>query len=113
MAENVKATEKTTVKMKFVGIMKGNIRTVELPIPLVSNSQKLDGQLTFARQPGSHGPLTCDVPMKWAGSLLALGGNWKINEDLTDELKAKIEAAKASCAKEMEAFVLENEMVDA
>lgn len=113
MAETAKATEKTTVKMKFTGMMKGNIKTVELPIPLVSNSQKLDAQLTFTRPAGSHGPLTCDVPLKWAGLLLAVGGNWKINEDMTDELAAKIEKAKKACEKEMEAFALENEMVEA
>lgn len=113
MADEKKATERTTVKMKYTGIMKGNSKLVELPIPLVSNSQKLDHPLTFTRPTGSRGPLTCDVPMKWAGALLAVGGNWKLNEDLTDELAAKIESARKACEKEMAAFALENEMVEA
>lgn len=114
MAETAtKATEKSTVKMKYTGIMKGNVKTVALPIPLVSNSQKLDQELTFTRAEKSHGPLCGEVPMKWAGALLAVGGNWKMNEDLTPELAAKIEKARVDCEKDMEAFARENEMVEA
>ena len=108
-----KATEKATVKMKFTGIMKGNVKTVELPIPLVSTSQKLDEVLKFTRPTGSRGPLVCEVPLKWAGSLLSVGGNWKLNEEMTPELTEKIDKARQTCEQEMQAFAHENEMVDA
>src|SRR5262245_29782867 len=107
-----KVVEKHTVKMKFTGNMKENEKVIDLPIPFISNSQKV-GQLVFKRPAGSRGPLTCDLPLKWVGELLVVGGNWKLNEDMTDELSAKIEKAKKACEKEMEAFVLENEMVEA
>lgn len=108
----VEAIKKDTVKMKFVGISKASTKTVELPIPLISNSQKLTEQLVFSRT-AAKGPLTCDVPLKWAGALLAVGGNWQMNEKLTDELSAQIDKAKESTAKEMEAFAIENNVVEA
>lgn len=113
MGVESKPEVKTTVKMKFTGMMKGNVKTVALPIPLVSNSQKLDQELTFTRAEKTHGPLCGEVPLKWAGALLAVGGNWKLNEELTPELTAKIEAARLACEKDMEAFARENEMVEA
>ena len=113
MGTETKPEVKTTVKMKYTGIMKGNVKVVALPIPLIATSQKLDQELRFTRADKSHGPLVCEVPLRWAGSLLAVGGNWKLNEEMTADLSAKIEAARVFCDKEMDAFARENEMVDA
>ena len=105
-------SEERKVKMRFTGVLKGNVKHVSLPIPLISNSQKYDEVLTFTRPPGTRGPLTCDVPMKWAGMLLAVGGNWQLNEKLTPDLERQMADAKTLCAREVEEFVRANEMVE-
>ena len=108
-----KAVEpKTTVRMKFKGHFKGATKTVELPIPLISNSQKLDQVLTFTRTT-TKGPAFCDVPMEWVGMLAAVGGNWRIDEKVTPELQAQIDAAREVCRAKMDTFALENELVEA
>lgn len=103
---------RTTVKMKYVGIFKGTQKIVELPIPLVSNSQKLEENLKFIRGT-QKGPAFCDVPLEWAGALLAVGGNWRMNETLTPALQGQIDAAHAANTAKMEQFALDNEMVEA
>jgi hypothetical protein len=109
MANEVK---KDTVKMKYVGHFKGTAKIVELPIPLVSNSMKQEEVLTFSRT-SKNGAAYCDVPMRWAGALLALGGNWQAAETLTTDVKARIEIEKAENDERMRKFALENELVDA
>lgn len=106
-------TARESVKMKFVGIFKGETKVVNLPIPLVSKSQQLDTALTFSRASNTHGPALCQVPIEWAGSLLAVGGNWQIDEKLTPELAAKIKAAKEETDAKMKTFAEQNEMVEA
>ena len=69
------ADEKQTIKMKYMGHFKGMTKTVNLPIPLISNSQKLEQELHFVRTV-KNAPAYCEVPIEWAGSLLAVGGNW-------------------------------------
>lgn len=103
---------KTTVKMKFMGHFRGTEKRVALPIPLIANSQKLDKELAFTRSSDRTGPAFCQVPLEWAGALLAVGGNWQLDEKLTPELKAHLDAAKAECDAKMEAFVRDNEMVE-
>ena len=105
-------TKKDTVKMKYVGHFKGNTKTVELPIPLVSNSMKQEETLTFARTTKT-GAAYCEVPMRWVGALLAVGGNWQAAETLTPETKARIEIEKAENDERMRKFALENELVEA
>lgn len=113
-AEKVAHVEKErTVKMRFAGVMKGNVKHVSLPIPLIANSQKYEEVLTFTRQPGTRGPLTCEVPMKWAGMLLAVGGHWQLNEPSTPDLDRQIADAKLSTAHEVDEFVRINESVGA
>ena len=102
-----------TVKMRFAGVLKGNVKHVALPIPLIANSQKYEEVLTCTRHPGTRGPLTCDVPMKWAGMLLAVGGHWQLNESSTPDLERQIAAAKLLTAREVDEFVRINESVDA
>jgi hypothetical protein len=106
-------TEKTTVRMQYRGHFKGSVKTVQLPIPLIANSQKIDQTLSFERAATSRGPAFCDVPLEWAGTLLAVGGNWSAAEPLSPELLARIAAAKEVCDEKMRRFILENEMVDA
>ena len=106
-------TARISVKMKFTGIFKGTEKIVQLPIPLISNSQKLDTQLRFERPNGSHGPARCEVPLEWAGSLLEVGGNWQLDEKLTSELTAKIQAAKDETDAKMRLLADENQMVEA
>jgi hypothetical protein len=105
--------EKTSVKMKFVGHFKGAIKTVNLPIPLIANSQKLEQELTFVRTAKS-GPAFCDVPMEWAGALLAVGGNFQAAEKITPQLQAAIEVAQEETDERMKKQAIENDlMVDA
>src|SRR6185295_17994154 len=101
-----------TVRMKYTGIFKGPQKIVELPIPLISNSQKLDEHLKFTRE-GTKGPAFCDVPIKWAGALIAVGGRWQVAEPLTPEMLTKIAAAKEACDAEMRKFAEDNELVEA
>jgi len=108
----VEAPSKTTIKMKYTGHMKGSQKVVELPIPLIANSQKLDLQLVFTRAVDSHGPLTCDVPLEWAGALLATGGFFQASEKITPEIQAKIEAAKELTAAKMQRFADDNLLVE-
>lgn len=114
MAEvrKVESDVKATVKMKFMGHFRGTEKRVMLPIPLIANSQKLDKELSFTRNSDRNGPAFCEVPMEWAGALLAVGGNWQINEKLTPELKMQIDAAKTDCDVKMETFARENEVVE-
>ena len=102
-----------SVRMKYTGPFRGTTKTVQLPIPLVAHSQALSEELTFTRQSDRQGPAFCNVPIEWVGALLAVGGRWKMAEDLTEELSTKIEKAKAACDARMEKFILENELVDA
>ena len=102
-----------TVRMKFTGHFKGTTKIVELPIPLIANSQKLEEVLTFTRESNKQGPAFCDVPLEWAGALLDVGGRWQAVEDLTPELTAKIAAAKIMCDAKMDKFIADNELVDA
>lgn len=101
-----------TVKMKYVGHFKGNEKIVELPIPLVSNSMKLEQVLTFTRKV-KNGPGFCDVPIEWAGALLAVGGNFQSDEKITPDLKAVIDSAKLETDEKMRKQALENELVTA
>lgn len=102
-----------TVKMKYVGHFIGVEKVVQLPIPLIAKSQQLEERLAFKRTSERQGPGFCDVPMEWAGALMDVGGNWKVVEELTPELTAKIKAAQVVCAARMDKFALENELVDA
>lgn len=111
--ESSKNESRTTVKMKFVGHFRGVEKRVALPIPLISNSQKLDKELQFTRTSDRNGPAYCDVPMEWVGALLEVGGNWQIVDKLTADLQAKIDAAHAINQVRMQKFILENEMVEA
>ena len=105
-------TARNSVKMKFMGRFNGTTKIVQLPIPLISKSQKLEQELFFTREDKSHGPAFCDVPMDWAGALMAVGGNFQINEKLTPELQGKIDAAKSMTDSKMKAFAEENEAVE-
>jgi hypothetical protein len=109
MANEVK---KDTVKMKYVGHFKGTTKTVELPIPLVSNSMKQEEVLTFSRT-SKNGAAYCEVPMRWVGALLAVGGNWQLAETVTPDLKSRIEVERAENDERMRKFALENELVEA
>mgnify|MGYP001561891697 CR=1 FL=1 len=102
-----------TVRMKYVGHFMGTQKVVELPIPLISGSQKLDDTLVFKRQGERQGPGFCDVPMEWVGALLDVGGNWRLVDEASQELLAKIRAAQAVCKERMDKFALENDLVDA
>jgi len=102
----------TTVRMKYTGLFRGLEKLVQLPIPLISNSQKLEEVLTFTRAL-PKGPAFCDVPMKWAGALIAVGGRWQVVDAMTPELLARIAAAKESCDAEMRKFAEDNELVEA
>lgn len=99
-----------TVKMKYMGHFKGLRKVVELPIPLLSNSQKLEETLVFTRTT-NKGPAVADVPMEWAGALLHVGGNWQLNEKVSVERQAAIDAAYEATNGRMEQFALDNEMV--
>ena len=107
------ATDKTTIKMKFMGTFKGPQKVVQLPIPLISNSQKLDKTLVFERANDSHGPAFCEVPIEWAGALLDLGGNWQTVGTITADLRNQITTAQSMCNAKMKTFADENVMVDA
>jgi hypothetical protein len=109
MANEVK---KETVKMKYVGHFKGNTKVVELPIPLVSNSMKQEEVLTFSRTT-KNGIAYCEVPLRWAGALLSVGGNFQLAETLTPDLKGRLEVEKAENDERMRKFALENELVEA
>jgi len=104
---------KQTVRMKYLGNFRGTQKVVQLPIPLISNSQKLDKTLVFARSNDSHGPAFCDVPMEWAGALLDLGGNWQPVDKISPELRNQITTAQSGCDARMKTFAEENVMVDA
>ncbi len=104
---------KATVKMKFVGHFHGLAKVVELPIPLVAKSQKLEETLSFKRTSERQGPGFCDVPMEWVGALMDVGGNWQCVEKPTPELLSTIKAAQVACKERMDKFALENELVDA
>ena len=108
------ATEKkeNTVKMKYVGVFKGAVKTVELPIPLISNSMKLEQKLEFTRTT-TKGPAYCEVPYEWAGALIQLGGNFQLAEPLTPAQKAAVDAAHGECQDRMKKLALENELVEA
>lgn len=108
-----KPEKRTTVKMKYVGHFRGLEKIVHLPIPLISNSQKLDQVLSFQRKDTKQGPAFCEVPLEWVGALLLVGGNWQLDEKMTPELQAQIGDAKAACDLRMAAFVRDNELVDA
>src|ERR1700675_4814943 len=95
--KKVDSEPKTTVRMQYRGHFKGSQKIVNLPIPLVANSQKLEQTLTFERAATSRGPAFCEVPMEWVGILLAVGGLWSMVDQATPELTAKIAAAKAVC----------------
>lgn len=103
----------TTVKMKFVGHFRGVEKRVALPIPLISNSQKLDHELKFLRGSDTNGPAYCDVPIEWVGALIEVGGNWQVVDKLTPELAAMISSAHEICSERMKKFILENELVEA
>jgi hypothetical protein len=109
MANEVK---KETVKMKYVGHFKGNTKIVELPIPLVRNSMKQEEVLTFSRTTKA-GVAYCEVPMRWVGALLSVGGNWQVAETLTPDLKSRIDIEQAENDERMRKFALENELVEA
>jgi hypothetical protein len=98
-----------TVKMKYIGHFKGTQKRVSLPIPLISNSQKLEQELVFERESDKRGPAYCQVPMEWAGALLAVGGSWQAAEKITPELQQDIDRAKDTCDAKMRAFALENQ----
>ncbi len=102
-----------TVRMKYVGHFNGTQKVVELPIPLISKSQKLDDTLVFKRQGERQGPGFCDVPLEWVGSLMDVGGNWKLVDEATPELLSKIKAAQVACKERMDKFALENDLVEA
>jgi hypothetical protein len=102
-----------TVKMKYVGHFRGSQKLVSLPIPLISNSQKLDHSLAFTRTSDKQGPAFCEVPIEWAGALMAVGGNWQVVDKLTPELTKAIDEAKSTCDERVKKFALENEMVEA
>lgn len=104
---------KTTVRMKFTGHFKGTTKVVELPIPLIANSQKLEETLTFTRTSNRQGPAFCDVPVEWVGALLAVGGKWQVVDPLTPELEGTIAAAKVRTDARMQKFADENELVEA
>ena len=107
------ATETSTVRMKYVGHFRGTEKIVQLPIPLIAKSQQIDEVLSFKRDSERQGPGFCDVPVEWAGALMDVGGNWKLVDEATPELMAKIKLAQAACKSKMEKFALENELVDA
>lgn len=104
---------KLTVKMKFVGMFRGVSKTVELPIPLIANSEKLTQTLVFSRVSDRQGPAFCEVPLEWAGALLDVGGNWQVVEKLTPDLQRSIEEAHTLCKDRMQKFSRENELVEA
>ena len=109
----IEQQKQTTVRMKYVGHLAGSQKVVELPIPLISKSQKLDDMLVFKRQGDRQGPAFCDVPMEWVGALMDVGGNWQLVEKPSPELLSTIKAAQAACTARMEKFALENDLVDA
>ena len=104
---------KTTVKMKFMGHFRGTRKVVSLPIPLISNSQRLDKELVFERSSDRQGPAFCDVPLEWAGALMEVGGNWQLVDKLTPDLHMEIAKAKDACDAKMRTFALENQAVEA
>lgn len=110
MAADIKNTV-NTIKMKFVGHFRGKQKVVALPIPFISKSQQLDEELVFERSSDRTGPAFCDVPVEWAGSLMAVGGNWQVADKLTPELSKSIDSAHAECKARMDKFALENELV--
>jgi len=108
----IEPTSKPTVKMQYRGHFKGTQKIVQLPIPLLSTSQKLEQTLVFERAATSHGPAFCQVPLEWVGILLDVGGYWSVAEPLTADLTAKIASAKEATAARMKKFSLENELVE-
>lgn len=110
--KKVDAEAKATVRMKYVGHFKGLHKIVELPIPLLSNSQKFEQTIVFLR-PINTGPALADVPLEWVGALLNVGGNWQLNEKVTPEVQTQIDVAYQATISRMEKFALDNEMVEA
>ena len=110
--EKVEKESRASVKMKFVGHFRGTRKAVALPIPLISNSQKLDRELVFERTSDRQGPAYCDVPMEWAGALMDVGGNWQVVDKLTPDLQVEIAKAKEACDARMRTFALENQAVE-
>lgn len=102
-----------TVRMKFTGHFRGTEKIVNLPIPLIANSQKFDEVLRFVRESDRQGPAFCDVPLHWAGSLLEIGGCWQAVDRLSSATLARIAEAKSVNDEKIAAFVRDNEMVDA
>jgi hypothetical protein len=111
--EKIEKESRASVKMKFVGHFRGTHKAVALPIPLISNSQKLDKELVFERSSERQGPAYCDVPMEWVGALMSVGGNWQVVDKLTPELQTEIAKAKETCDARMKTFALENQTVEA
>ena len=111
--DELKTDVKPTVKMKFTGHFSGTQKIVQLPIPLIANSQKLDQTIVFSRQSNKQGPAFGEVPLEWAGALMDVGGNWQLVDKLTPELKVQIVAAQEENNERMRTFALENQAVDA
>lgn len=102
-----------TIKMKFTGRFVGLEKVVELPVPLAAMSQRLDDRLIFKRTT-PHGPGFCDVPIKWVGKLLAIGGHWQLaGLRPSKDVLQQIEEAKQACDAELQKQALDNELVDA
>jgi hypothetical protein len=104
---------KATVRMKFMGPFRGTDKLVQLPIPLMAKSQKLEEELHFVRPSSKQGPAFCEVPIEWVGALLDVGGHWQVAESVTPELMTKIAEAKVVCDDKMRKFIAENELVEA
>jgi hypothetical protein len=111
--KKVVAETASIVKMKYVGHFNGVEKIVQLPIPLIAKSQKLEAVLSFKRTSESRGPGFCDVPIEWVGALMDVGGNWKLVEEPSTELLSTIRDAQEACKARMDKFALENELVEA
>ena len=97
-----------TVKMKFVAKFNGTEKVVELPIPLLATSQKLNQQLIFTRPAGNHGPAYCDVPMEWADKLLAIGGSFLPADEHATKMQSKIDIERVETDARKKKFDEEN-----
>ena len=51
------------------------------------------------------------VPLEWVGALLAVGGNWVLDEPMTDELKGRIASAHDATKSRMKKWAIENDVV--
>ena len=109
----VESIMKSTVRMKYTANFRGTEKQVQLPIPLISNSQKLESSLKFTRATDSHGPAFCEVPLEWVGTLVEVGGNFQLAEKLTPEMHVKVEAAREATVARMKVFADENQVVEA